>query len=216
MPFLTIVAGPNGAGKSTHSADLTKHRGVEAFDFDKEFYSIWRQFQFDPNVEAGAIARTQELYTERKSEALASGSNFAFETNFHTDEVLSVAETFKEREYTVELIFIFLETPETAIERVNERVAKGGHLVSEETIRERFRSGLTRLDNTFNRFDSLFLYHSKQLAIERLATFDVTNKEVFSFGRIPNTLQLELPKLQGYVLENSKKLPPHFGKGYKQ
>lgn len=95
MPVLTIIAGPNGAGKSTHSKELLVHLGVEAFDFDKEFYSIWSQFSFDPLVEQGSIDQAKQLYVDRKSEALRSLKDFAFETNYHTRQILSTIDVFK-------------------------------------------------------------------------------------------------------------------------
>jgi adenylate kinase family enzyme len=51
LPILTIIAGPNGAGKSTLSKGLLSDSGIEAFDFDKEFYAIWFEFGYDPAVE---------------------------------------------------------------------------------------------------------------------------------------------------------------------
>ena len=142
MPVLTIIAGPNGAGKSTHSKELLADFGIEAFDFDKEFYAIWSGFNFDPYVEQGAFERAQKLYLDRRSVALQKKQNFAFETNYHTSEIHSVVEMFKSNRYHTELVFICLKSPDIAIERVKDRVAKGGHSVDEVTIRKRFQDGL--------------------------------------------------------------------------
>lgn len=135
MSVLTIIAGPNGAGKSTHSKELLAHLNIEAFDFDKEFYSIWSQFGFDPQVEAGAFNRAEGLYIERRFDALQNSRDFAFETNYHTNQIISTIELFRANGYFLELIFICLEDPETAIERVKDRVAKGGHAVNEAIVR---------------------------------------------------------------------------------
>jgi adenylate kinase family enzyme len=70
LPVLTVIAGPNGAGKSTHSKELLSDFGIEAFDFDKEFYSIWSEFNFDPYIKQGALERTQKLYVDRRFSAL--------------------------------------------------------------------------------------------------------------------------------------------------
>lgn len=131
---MTIIAGPNGAGKSTHSKELLAPFGIEAFDFDKEFYSIWSQFSFDPYIEQGAFERAQKLYTDRRSGAIQKKQNFSFETNYHTKQIFSVIDNFRSNDYHVELIFICLESPEVAIQRVKDRVAKGGHSVDEITI----------------------------------------------------------------------------------
>jgi predicted ABC-type ATPase len=42
----------------------------------------------------------------------------------------------------VKLIFLSLPDPETALARVAERVAQGGHAVPEATVRRRFAAGL--------------------------------------------------------------------------
>jgi len=134
LPILTIIAGPNGAGKSTHSKELLSDSHIEAFDFDKEFYTLWSQFSYDPQVEQGAFSRAQELYIERRTAALEFNRDFAFESNYHTTDVLDVVETFKSKGYRTELILICLKSPELAIERVKLRVANGGHSVEESRL----------------------------------------------------------------------------------
>jgi predicted ABC-type ATPase len=101
LPVLSIVAGPNGAGKSTHSKELLSDFGIEAFDFDKEFHTIWAEFNFDPYIEQGVFERTQKLYTERRARALDKKLNFAFETNFHTQDVFSVVDMFRTKRYHI-------------------------------------------------------------------------------------------------------------------
>ncbi len=44
--------------------------------------------------------------------------------------------------YTVDLIFLWLPSAEFAIQRVMDRVRRGGHAVASETVRRRYRSGL--------------------------------------------------------------------------
>lgn len=197
MPTLTIIAGPNGAGKSTHSNELLSDTGIEAFDFDKEFYTIWSRFSFDPAVEQGAINRAQETYLEKREEAIAERRDFAFETNYHTDEVLNVVQLFKTNGYRVELIFICLETYEDAIERVKDRVRKGGHAVDAGTIRERFLSGLTRLNTSYGHYDLVTVYISVENGMELSmvlgseSNFEIMTPLPTSIGRyVPNLFNL--------------------------
>jgi predicted ABC-type ATPase len=99
LPVLTIIAGPNGAGKSTHSKDLLVNSIIEAFDFDKEFYSIWSQFSYDTQIEPGAFDKAQALYDKQRLNALQMGGTFAFETTYHTNQVLSTADLFRANGY---------------------------------------------------------------------------------------------------------------------
>jgi predicted ABC-type ATPase len=181
LPVLSIIAGPNGAGKSTHSNELLTDLEIEAFDFDKEFYSIWSQFDFDPSIEQGAFDRAQKLYTDRRTNALEQKQNFAFETNYHTKHVFSVIEIFQSSGYKIELIFICLESADTAIERVKDRVAKGGHSVDEMTIRERFKNGL-------------------DLAVLIL---EPHQNKVTTFAPIPTVLTAQFTKITQFVISNS-------------
>ena len=199
MPVLTIIAGPNGAGKSTHSKDLVAHLEIDAFDFDKEFYSIWSQFQFDPAIEQGAFDRAHEFYLEKRAEALQCQYNFAFETNYHTKEIIPVIDQFKKSGYKIELIFICLENESIAIERVKERVAKGGHPVSESIIRERFKNGLTLLDESFGLYDTVSIYLSEWKKIEPLISIEAQSEIVTQFNPIPDTIKMQLKHLHEFL-----------------
>jgi len=202
LPVLTIIAGPNGAGKSTHSKELLSDFGIEAFDFDREFYAIWSEFNFDPYIEQGAFERAQKLCTERRAAALDKKQNFAFEANFHTQDVLPVVDMFRSKRYHIELIFICLESQSIAIERVKDRVAKGGHSVDEETIRKRFGAGLRMLDECFDKFDLVSIYLSKQNDVEGVAILEPPRSKAISVSRIPVSLVSQLPRLVQFVQLN--------------
>lgn len=59
----------------------------------------------------------------------------------------------------MELYFLSLDTPETAIARVKARVEQGGHNVPEETIRRRFTSGLANFHHLYKLLvDAWMLY----------------------------------------------------------
>jgi shikimate kinase len=78
LPRLSIIAGPNGAGKSTSSKSLLQDLGLEAFDFDKEFYNTWKLFSYDPAVENGVRESTEEKFLEAKQNAIVHQNDFAF------------------------------------------------------------------------------------------------------------------------------------------
>jgi predicted ABC-type ATPase len=198
LSVLTIIAGPNGAGKSTHSKELLIESGIEAFDFDKEFYALWSKFGFDPAVEGGAFQRAEELYEQQKASALGNHSNFAFETNYHTEVIPGVIESFKMKGYRLELIFICLESPELAMERVKDRVSKGGHYVDEATIRSRFFAGLDLLDRTFKNFDLVTIYTSQQNNVLLSYVLEPAQNAITVLSPIPLSIRGYLPQLLNY------------------
>jgi predicted ABC-type ATPase len=55
----------------------------------------------------------------------------------------------QEAGYVVELIFLSLPDPETAISRVAARVAQGGHSVPEPVIHRRFATGLVNFHGCY-------------------------------------------------------------------
>jgi len=204
LPELVIVAGPNGAGKSTTSLDILFDLGIKSFDFDLEFYSAWKKFEYDPFVENGVMESVSRLFEERKQEAITSRSSFSFETNYNSSEVLTTVEEFKKEGFLIELIFIILETPEIAIDRVNDRVLRGGHFVDEQTIRRRFYDGLDLLDSTFMLFDMVSIYISQTNLISSAVLIEPGINKVELFNPIPESVSIHLPKLNSFVDEVTK------------
>ena len=48
----------------------------------------------------------------------------------------------REASYAVSIVFLFVDTPETSIRRVEERVRKGGHHVPNEAVRRRYHRSI--------------------------------------------------------------------------
>jgi predicted ABC-type ATPase len=200
-PELVIIAGPNGAGKSTTNLDILFDLGIKSFDFDLEFYSAWKRFGYDPGVENGVKAFVSELFEERKQEAISSRTSFSFETNYNSSEVLTTVDEFKKAGFLIELVFIILDTPEIAIDRVNDRVLKGGHFVDEETIRRRFYDGLDLLDSTFMLFDVVSIYISRTNLISSAILIEPGRNKVELFNPLPESISVYLPKIKSFVDE---------------
>jgi len=51
--------------------------------------------------------------------------------------------------YKVTLLYIWLDSPETAVRRVADRVAKGGHDIPIDVIKRRYYRGLSNLINLY-------------------------------------------------------------------
>lgn len=203
MPVLTIIAGPNGAGKSSNSKDLLAEWNIEAFDFDKAFYNFWSHVDFDPGVEEGAFDRALNHYDDLKTDALEKGRDFAFESNYHTRQIFSTLDQFKSKGYLLRLLFIFLDNVETAKDRVDDRFLKGGHWVDYDTVQYRFDRGLELLDESFDRYDEVYLFQSMDYATDGIAVLNPQFKNVALVMPIPSTLQSRLPRLQDFISRNS-------------
>jgi len=137
-PQIVIIAGPNGAGKSTLAPYLLRDwLGLLEYvnaDTIAQGLSAFRPEQ--AAFEAGRImlGRLRELAGKRE--------NFAFETTLATRSYAPWLAELRRQGYRVHLSFIWLNSPEIALQRVRERVQSGGHGIPEETVRRRYRKGL--------------------------------------------------------------------------
>jgi predicted ABC-type ATPase len=200
LPRLTIIAGPNGAGKSTSSKSLLQEQGIEAFDYDKEFYGTWKLFGYDPPVEQGVRESITEKFDNAIQNAIHQKTNFGFETNYHAPIITNILNRFKAAGFETELLFIALPSPEEAIKRVKKRVANGGHAVDPATIKERFEKGLELLNNTFKEYDSFTLFLSLEMKMDILVDIADVQKKVININRgIPTSLKSKLWELTTYL-----------------
>lgn len=78
-------------------------------------------------------------------ELLASNKSVAFETTAAGTNYLKYLREAKRKGYEIGLMFLWLSSPEQAIQRVKERVEQGGHDVPAETVRRRYYSGQKNL-----------------------------------------------------------------------
>lgn len=137
-PRLVMLAGPNGAGKSTAAPVLLAetlgvHEFVNADDIARGLSA------FQPErvaVQAGRIM------LQRLKELAARRATFALETTLAGRNYASWIAELRRGGYTCKLVYFWLPSPELAIQRVQERVQRGGHSIPEETIRRRYDSGL--------------------------------------------------------------------------
>lgn len=138
---LYIIAGCNGAGKTTASFTILP----EVLDC-REFVNadeIARGLSpFQPEKVAFEAGR---IMLRRIDELLDRGENFAFETTLATKSYRSTVIEAQALGYRVTLLFFWLDAVELAIDRVAERVRKGGHNIETDVIRRRYLGGLRNL-----------------------------------------------------------------------
>ena len=137
-PIVFVVAGPNGAGKSTTApALLAGVLGVTEFvnaDVIAQGLSA-----FNPE---GAAIDAGRLMLARLKELAAKRSNFAFETTLASKTFAPWIARLCRAGYEFHLVFLYLPSPEMALERVADRVRAGGHHVPEDVVRRRYLRGV--------------------------------------------------------------------------
>jgi len=133
-PVLYVLAGVNGGGKSSIGGHLLERAGLTWFNPDTFARELKAATGCDQET-ANANAWQESMH--RLEEAIAKGSNHAFETtlggNSVAAKILQATKT-----HAVLIWFCGLSSPELHIARVEARVAAGGHPIPEEKIRERY------------------------------------------------------------------------------
>lgn len=64
--------------------------------------------------------------------------SFVYESTLSTRSFAPFLRKCREAGYEIGVLFVWLKTPEMALERVENRVRSGGHRVSEEDVRRRY------------------------------------------------------------------------------
>ncbi|MGE0446487.1 MAG: zeta toxin family protein [Vicinamibacterales bacterium] len=140
-PSVVILAGPNGAGKSTVAPELLQGE-LAIDDFVNADVIALGLSAFNPE---GAAVSAGRIMLTRVRELASRRANFAFETTLSSRSFKPWIEKIRASGYEVHLFFLWLPSPELAVERVADRVRSGGHDVPPETIRRRYRAGLHNL-----------------------------------------------------------------------
>lgn len=137
-PRVILICGPNGAGKSTSAPDILQGSLMvdEFVNADTIAHGLSAFRPEKAAIKAGRVmlARLRELALEK--------ANFAFETTLSSRAFAAWIAELKQSGYRFSLVFLWLASPELAVNRVRERVLNGGHNIPEDVILRRYEAGL--------------------------------------------------------------------------
>jgi predicted ABC-type ATPase len=129
---IIVVAGPNGAGKSTFVASFTSDRPIPYLCADL----IALEFpDLDPISQQVAAGRE---FLRRIEQQLVAGEQFIIETTLSGRTLRRFFARAQAAGFSITIVFIYLDSAETCVARVRDRVRRGGHDVPQEDIRRRF------------------------------------------------------------------------------
>ena len=141
MASLYILAGCNGAGKTTASYSfLPEILDCREFVNSDEFAKSLSPF--DPSE---ASVTGSRFMLRRIEYLLDRGATFSVETTLATRSLVSIINEAHKRGYVVTILYLWIQSPEMAIQRVRDRVASGGHNIPEAVLRRRYSTGLKYL-----------------------------------------------------------------------
>jgi len=137
-PDLVALAGPNGAGKSTVGPALLRDSlGISIFvnaDVIAQGLS-----GLEPE---GAAFEAGRIMLERLDGLARRRVSFAFETTWSGRAYARRISAMLEEGYRFHVVFLWLESADLAVARVEERIRAGGHAVPSDVVRRRYRAGI--------------------------------------------------------------------------
>jgi predicted ABC-type ATPase len=161
-----IIAGPNGAGKTTFAENFLPAE-AGCLNFINADLIARGIAPFNPEsvaLEAG------KLFLKRMDTIVAKRESFAFETTLSGLNYIRQIQKWKKIGYEVILYYLSLPNEEMAVQRVQLRVAQGGHNVPVDVVKRRYHRGWKN-----------FLNHYKEL-VDTWVIFD-------NSGNIPKVVE---------------------------
>ncbi len=131
-PIALFYGGTNGSGKSTlreidSGSKICKHIDPDAI----------ARIMNPQDPRAVDVAAGREAIHQFK-QALAAKTSFTMETTLTGNGILRRMEEAKAAGFQVQLRYVGLSSADVNVERVANRVAKGGHHIDEDVIRRRY------------------------------------------------------------------------------
>lgn len=136
-----IIAGANGAGKTT-SAKYLLTKFLDIIEFVNADEIARGLSPYNPRSVDLSASR---IMLKRIADLMRQGKNFAFETTLSGKNYLKLLAKLHKQNYQVNLIFLYLDSPKEAKQRVAYRVKTGGHFIADDDIERRYYRGIKNL-----------------------------------------------------------------------
>ncbi len=140
MKNVYIIAGPNGSGKTTFAKTFLPQY-VKCDRFINADLIAAGLSPFSPEQVA---IKSGKLVLEQIKEYAENNVDFGFETTMSGVTYLKYFKMLKEKGYSINIFFLWINSAQLAIARVKDRVVAGGHNVPIEDIKRRFERSVNK------------------------------------------------------------------------
>ncbi len=122
-----------------------------------------------------------------RQQLMTKEADFSFETVMSHPSKINEIKEAKSKNYKTYLYFICIDDPEVNISRVENRVKKGGHAVSDQKIKERYVRTLESLMSAIEISDKTYLFDNSGERLEMIAKIDKLGLEIkVEPNKLPN------------------------------
>ncbi|TAM67177.1 AAA family ATPase [Mycobacterium sp.] len=157
-----VLAGVNGVGKSSVVGATIRDKGGEYYNPDEAARAIMAANPGLGQTEANAAAWDRGRTLLQR--AIDQGLDFTFETTLGGNTMPGLLAEAARRGIEVCVFYVGLDSADTCIERVRQRVHAGGHDISEADIRRRYRHSLINLVKLLPLLTELRVYDNSATA----------------------------------------------------
>jgi len=188
-PQVVIVAGPNGAGKSTSAPFLLRDAfgPLEYVNADVLALGLSAFRPEDVALEAGRVM------LEHLRRLTRGRTSFAFESTLASRSHATWIGKICQEGYSFHLLFVWLQSPDLAMQRVKERVRAGGHGVPEDVVRRRYFRGVQNFFDLYRALATTWAVHDNSFggpvliaSGRRLDDPDIVRPDLwYKFCRVP-------------------------------
>lgn len=155
---ILVAAGTNGAGKSAIVGEVLAERGAEYFNPDLVARDLIAQGL--SKEEADVLA--WQLGYEGLQRAIDRNEDFSFETTLGGNSITRQLQRAIDSGLRVCVWYVGLASVEQHIARVRARVARGGHDIPAEKIRERYPNSLANLVRLIPRASEIHVFDNSE------------------------------------------------------
>lgn len=144
-PFLYVFGGSNGAGKTTYARAYlgSRPKPVRFLNADEIARGL------SPFAPESVAVQAGRLLISEFGACVRKGESFAIESTLSGHSQARMIQSAKLAGFRVELHYVWLPSAAMAIQRVANRVSRGGHHVPDEDVRRRYDRSMENFLNVY-------------------------------------------------------------------
>ena len=163
---ITGIVGPNGSGKSTVTEKIPL-TGVYVNADDIK--AVRGCTDMEATLEAQSICY----------DLIDAGHDFTFETVLSSSYKLDLLKYAKNKGYRISAIYVTTKDPEINVQRVHDRVLRGGHSVPDDKVRSRYTKSMQNLPELVLLAEKTYIYDNSGSEPELICKIDSAGMEVY-------------------------------------